>query len=299
MENAINWIDKYYISKYRIVLTNEQLQIPGLRTFGNHIMTSAVAPLPNHYHEDCFEFTFILKGAISFSVEGTDYKISGNDVFMTKPNEIHSTDLTPLSAGEIIWFQLDTKDPHNFLFLSDEAANDLISRLKRINCHVIKIGHNTLHDNIKTAWKFSTELERRFLTANYITLTLYNLIEYANQVQFKLTPDIGKAIDYILNHINLELSLDEIAKISFLSTSQFKQKFKMQMGITPRHFINLLKIDLSKEMLKEGRSVTEVAMALGFSSSSYFSVVFRRYNACSPSEYLKHKQHIVPEYFKK
>ena len=45
-------------------------------------------------------------------------------------------------------------------------------------------------------------------------------------------------------------------------------------------------VELARQLLLEGRSVTDVAMELGFSSSNYFSSVFRRYTAMSPTQYL-------------
>ena len=40
-------------------------------------------------------------------------------------------------------------------------------------------------------------------------------------------------------------------------------------------------------LLQEGLTVMEAAMELGFSSSNYFAVVFRRHMGCSPREYLQ------------
>ena len=57
--------------------------------------------------------------------------------------------------------------------------------------------------------------------------------------------------------------------------------------MAPRHYVNYHKIQLAKKMLLDGTSVTDTAMELGFGSSSYFTVVFRRYSACTPSEFLR------------
>ena len=85
--------------------------------------------------------------------------------------------------------------------------------------------------------------------------------------------------------------MEELAKLCRLSVSQFKQKFRAQVGMAPRHYVNYHKIQLAKKMLLDGMSVTNTAMELGFGSSSYFTVVFRRYSACTPSEFL-HTQNV-------
>lgn len=297
MPNAIAWNDNYYSSKTRIVLTEKELKIPGLKMFGKHTMTNAVAPLPEHYHKNCYEFTFVTNGAISFTVNDVNYELSGNDVFMTFPDEIHSTNLLPLSVGEIIWLQFDMSDTQQFLYLNEEAIQDFIYNLKNLNSHLIKTGSAKLLSFIQKAFELSQNESDRYRCANYITLTFYELMSLSNKISAPTTPDIEQVLAFIKTNLNSEISLDNLARICCLSTSQFKQKFKAQMGISPRHYINYKKIQLSKKMLLEGISITNIAMSLGFNTSSYFTVVFKRYNACSPSEYLKHKEHSLPDYF--
>lgn len=297
MSNAIAWNDNYYSSKTRTVLTENELKIPGLKMFGKHTMTNAVAPLPEHFHKNCYEFTFVTNGTISFTVNHMTYEPSGNDVFMTYPDEIHSTNLLPLSVGEIIWLQFDMSDTDRFLYLDNEAIQNFINNLKNINSHLIKTGNTKILYLIQKAFELSQHDTDKYRCANYITLAFYELMSLSNKISTPTTSDIEQVLTFINSNLNSEISLEELAKICGLSTSQFKQKFKAQMGISPRHYINYKKIQLSKRMLLEGTSITSIAMALGFNTSSYFTVVFKRYNACSPSEYLKHKEHSLPDYF--
>jgi AraC-like DNA-binding protein len=58
------------------------------------------------------------------------------------------------------------------------------------------------------------------------------------------------------------------------------------MGVAPHEFILRCKMDEAKRLLThEGRSVTETAMALGFSSSQYFATVFKRFTQQTPVEF--------------
>ena len=114
---------------------------------------------------------------------------------------------------------------------------------------------------------------------------LYHVVECAEIPRFLITPDIGRAIDYIFQHLSENLPMEELARIALLSESRFKQKFKMEMGTSPRDFVNFHKVEAAKNLLLEGHSVTDVAMELSFSSSNYFSSVFRRYTSFSPTQY--------------
>ena len=81
--------------------------------------------------------------------------------------------------------------------------------------------------------------------------------------------------------------MEQLAKVANLSVSRFKQKFKSQMGLPPREYVNAERMRAAEVLLQEGLTVMEAAMELGFSSSNYFAVVFRRHMGCSPREYLQ------------
>ncbi len=283
----INWIDTPFFSEKRTVLTQNELMIPGLRTLGKHDILSAISPLPPHIHQNCFELTYISNGTISFFTNDSEYKISGGDVFLSYPDEIHSTNHVPLSVGSVFWFQLDISDPNHFLYLHPEWAKSLMEDLKSINAHVVKTDKKQMEQLIQQILSLSHYQERKFELCAYLVCFLHKVIAFSKETRFQLTPDIGKAVDYILEHLTESISLDYLASLCLLSTSQFKQKFKNQIGVSPREFINFRKIELAKSYLENGKSVTETAMELSFNSSSYFCSVFKRYTSYTPKEYLK------------
>ena len=104
----------------------------------------------------------------------------------------------------------------------------------------------------------------------------------------ELSENVKAALTYIEDNINRPLRLEEIAEVSGYSLSRFKVRFKEQLGITPAEYITLEKLRLAKKLLIGSRTrVTDIAYQLGFSSSNYFSSVFRKYNFCTPREYRK------------
>ena len=283
---SVNWKDDYYKSERRVVLTNEQLHIPGLRTFGMHDMQNAVPPLCSHYHENAFEITFVTQGNIIFYADDKEYRSNGGDAFIAFPNEVHSTHGIPMSVGKIYWIQLDISDPQNFLFFNHDAASSLISKLSSIRHHNIRTDNKEIQSLITKSFSLSFTPGNELIIASYLTIYLHLLIRFSYETQFPLTPDIGTALTYIMDHITSEISLDDLANYSHLSTSHFKQKFKNQMGISPRNFINQQKIEHAKTLLQDGYSITEVSMILGFSSSSYFAYTFKKFTAFTPTEYI-------------
>ena len=290
MEEAVEITDTYCAEKYRLALTNKETGIPALRLFGRQTNVTATQSLSPHYHKNCFEIVYIAAGSATFSTGGTDYKLSGGDIFLTVPDQIHSTNFLPISVCKMYWFQLEDT-PEHLLYLNPVAAADLLSSLKRFDTPLFHTDSKDMSPLIRSAFDCCARGENPQLAGQYLTLLLYKLIEYQKNAVFRPSPDIEQAVSYIRGHIREEISLEELAGIAHLSTSQFKQKFKNQVGFAPRQFINYEKIEASKPLLLEGRTVTEVADLLSFDNSSYFAVVFKRFTTCSPTEFVgKHRQ---------
>lgn len=289
----INWHDNYLNTKERKILTFHEHGIPGLRMIGHHNNTRATAPLPIHYHKNCFEFTYIVQGNLTFYVNGENYPLSGGDLFITRPNEVHDTGNTPMSLHQMYWFQLDVSQTEHILYFDPTFAQWMIEQLDGLSTRVIKMDDSTepLFKSIFSNLVSGTEVEQA-LAGTMIQVLLCQIIKNSKLQDFCITPDIAHTTDYILRHIHEKISMEELADIAALSVSRFKQKFKSQIGITPRNYINYHKIELAKKLLQDGVNVTNVAMDLGFSGSDYFSVVFRRYTSVAPTEYVKQANHI-------
>lgn len=290
MDKIIDLRDHYMFTKDRIVLTEDQLHIPGIRMFGRHLQNNATSSIFWHYHKDAFEFSIPSKGTFSFSTQEKDYTFSGGDVFVSFPDEIHGTNQVPVTVGDLYWFQLDISDETDFLFLNRSAARHLIEQLKALPNHVVRTEIRRTVPFIRQTFDLAKNHADPFLTASYLLLFLHLLITYSGREPFPMSFDIRKAYDQILSDPAQDFSLEDLSRTAGLSCSQFKQKFKNQVGVSPRHFINAQKVEYAKKLLRDGKSVTEVSMLLNFSTSSYFSTVFKKYTLYTPKEYARRSQ---------
>lgn len=77
-----------------------------------------------------------------------------------------------------------------------------------------------------------------------------------------------------------------MASACHTSKSEFCRLFKAAMHQTPFDFLLHYRILKSLPLLcSTDQSVTEIAGCVGFSGSSYYSEVFRKFMQCSPTEY--------------
>lgn len=284
--DAINLVDQPEWRKGRYVFTGEQLHVPGIRMFGKHQSFQALAALPPHYHENAYEMTYLTKGTLRFSIEKQLYNMTGGDLLVVRPDARHDTGEYPLTMHAMYWFQLDiTQKP--FLNLESAAAQRLLDRLDGLPQGIARLDEKRaqqLLDGVFQCFCRGGAAGVDCGTAMLICF-LHLAADSAEKTRFSLEPDIGRAAMYVLEHVEEEITLEQLSDVARLSVSRFKEKFKRQMGLTPREYINAQRVNAACERLREGETVTRTAMDLGFSSSSYFAVVFKRHTGVSPRDY--------------
>jgi AraC-like DNA-binding protein len=71
-----------------------------------------------------------------------------------------------------------------------------------------------------------------------------------------------------------------------MTSFAFSRSFHATFGITFREYLTRVRITEARRLLTEGgHSITDVAVATGFTDGSYFARMFRRYTGVLPSQY--------------
>ena len=82
------------------------------------------------------------------------------------------------------------------------------------------------------------------------------------------------------------VSIEQVARMTGYSESQFRAVFKKKVGVTPKSYQLQKRIERSCQMLQTTRmSITAIAEANGFESIFVFSRQFHRTVGCSPQRY--------------
>ena len=94
--------------------------------------------------------------------------------------------------------------------------------------------------------------------------------------------------EYIENNYTRKLYLGEIAKRACLSKYHFCRVFKTLTGQTVMEYVNSLRIERAKELLRKTFfSITEICFEVGFTNISNFNRTFKNIAGVAPSEYRK------------
>ena len=82
------------------------------------------------------------------------------------------------------------------------------------------------------------------------------------------------------------MTVTELADAVAMSPSAFAHVFKSVTGVAPYQFLKRLRLDRARVLLvEEGRSVSEAAAAVGYSSISHFINEFKRHFGVTPGSY--------------
>ena len=117
----------------------------------------------------------------------------------------------------------------------------------------------------------------------------YNLSGGQEQPKSRLFELIRPALERIYaGYKTEELSIVSLAGLCYISPTYFRRVFKEVFGVSPISFIKALRIDSAVALLKSGDfSVSDVALAVGFTDAKYFSREFKKVKGVSPASYCK------------
>jgi AraC family transcriptional regulator len=99
---------------------------------------------------------------------------------------------------------------------------------------------------------------------------------------------INKSIEYILQHIDEDISIEDVANHCNFSKYHFSRMFKEETGVSIYALIKRIKMDQSAVSLKveKDKTITDIGVNYGYSSSNYSSAFSKQYSIC-PVEFRK------------
>lgn len=215
--------------------------------------------------------SFRIKGEAEFSSGGEELKINENDIVFVPPKPQYSQ----RTKGEEIYavhFVCDMPLPH---------------KLKKFT------PKNPEYFNLQFSELFSVWMKKKPGYNYRCKSLLYKIIgaienEYASVSD---TPDdkISDAVDYIHNHFTENsVSVDALARMCSMSDTYFRRLFVKRFSMTPLKYINQLKLNYAKELLRsEYYTIEEISEKCGFLNVNYFSLFVKNATGYPPSKFRK------------
>jgi len=144
----------------------------------------------------------------------------------------------------------------------------------------------------------STQMTRRWLFQSpadrYECIsTFYHILSFVSHLdKTEYTPKhkltlIEPAVRYLEEHIfDCSLRVGDLHLLCGVSDTYFRKLFISQFGTGPRHYITNKRLTQANAMLNNGdyNQISDVALAVGYEDSLYFSKAFRNRYGISPSQ---------------
>lgn len=107
---------------------------------------------------------------------------------------------------------------------------------------------------------------------------------------------INQAINYIFEHIDEDIMVEDVAKYCSYSKYHLMRMFKEDMDEALYQFIKRVRLERSAWRLKveKERSITEIGETYGYSSSN-FATAFKKHLDISPADYRRSSEQMVED----
>lgn len=114
---------------------------------------------------------------------------------------------------------------------------------------------------------------------------------HQQSVQDLVKHKLYKVLAYIANNMDKPIAVEELSSISCLSKDHFIRVFKKATAQTPADYINAKRVERAQMLLlTTDYPMKYIIEKTGFASQAYFSRMFKKYCAYSPSEYRRFRQ---------
>jgi AraC family transcriptional regulator len=94
-------------------------------------------------------------------------------------------------------------------------------------------------------------------------------------------------VEYIEEHLDASLTLEQMAAAVHLSAYHFARQFKAATGMPPHQYVIARRVERAKQLLQPDgdHSLAEIAVSAGFSDQSQFSHHFKRIVGVTPKQF--------------
>ena len=244
----------------------------------------------NFYFEgemhDFWEMVYAIEGSVTVSEDERVYELSKGQAIFHRPMEFHRLWCRKGQKGKLIIISFNYDGT-----LIDELSNGMFSLNAYLHQMLTETFQHISFNFDNPAGNGTLDESICIAKLELLLLTIASEISPDKKQSYTVGAHNYKNILSVMKaHIDENLSVDDIASLACLSSSNLKKTFHIYAGCGVMQHFNRLKIMRASELLKSGLSVAEASDKLSFSSPEYFSYVFKRETGMSPAGFKANKK---------
>lgn len=230
---------------------------------------------------------YCVKGRGKYILEGKEYPVKENQLFIIPPRAVHSYSAADADAWSIYWIHFKGSAAgyfaDEFRLPVDIFTEGGSKKTKQI--HLFDQMYDTLRQGFE---------EERLVFASICLRYFLGNFKFANSFKDNKIPNefgrniVHLATHYINENIEKKISIRDMAQHFKYSPSYFYRLFYSATGCAPKQYIDQLKIRRAMDLLVNSEyKICQISTMLGFDDPYYFSRMFSKYTNMSPSNYRK------------
>lgn len=230
-------------------------------------------------------FHYIISGKGTFfdTVTQTAYKLSAGEGFLIPPHHTCSYEASQTDSWFYAWIECDGLKAKTLFEDAGLGNKNLIYRTNIPSEEsIVKKELMTIIENYQ---------ENDTYLMGHLYLLLDAIIKESSSPKKKDKEEtqlfyIREAISYIKNNLDLDITIDDIARHCNLNRSYFSRFFKKHMTISPKQFLIQYRMKEALNLLRNpDNNLQDIAEKLGYSNQFNFSAAFKKTYHISPNEW--------------
>jgi len=247
---------------------------PGVELYRAHIVRHMFEP---HTHE-AFGLGAIESGVERFRYRGSDHLAPAGSMVLMNPDELH-TGRAETDGG---W-------RYRMIYIEPELVERVVG--ERGWWFAQAVGHDA-----PRAQRVGTLLdamwhEREPLAFDSLLFALLGEFRAharsANKPAVEGAMRFAPVLEYLREHLDQRLTLEELAQVAGLSPFHFLRRFKAQYHATPQQMLMALRLFEAKQRLARGEPAAQVAAAVGLADQAHLTRAFAQRYGVTPARYQK------------
>lgn len=243
---------------------------------------------------ESYGILLVLRG---FAYVAKRWKIGTEDLLICKPKQVmvleNTSDRFPLLA---LWVRLST----NLMNTCSTEKTNIIDSFSINPEPVVRIrGQSEMLSLIKSlasqmkvlpneADRYAADLLEESSVKMFLAMVIRTCVQSdLYRVKHSGHLAIDEVFRYIHAHLTEELTLEQLEKEFFVTRHHLIRQFKRRCGMTIHQYIVKARLDLCRNYIEQGYSITEVYRMGGFGGYNHFFRAFKQEYGMTPKEYYR------------
>lgn len=249
-----------------------------------HSAGSAILQQQNYrlYTGDKWLWMIVDEGVATFTSREEEIELSKGECVVVPPNT-EGCGLKNAKDARILWLTID--GPLSGQFLKEmNALNDVPARQGTLPSQVI-----LSRQIVQVLVRHSGSGEASFQLGQLLWGLLAAHSGQSVAMSATLSHEIARVVDTLRAcQYRDSFSLADMAAISRMPVETFRKRFSSELGIPPLAYLQFLKMERAKTLLRSGMNVKQTGVEIGMPDPYHFSKQFKHVVGMSPTAYLKH-----------